>query len=166
MWIKHITWLILWNTLIYNIYIYRCFVQGYNVLKTLKPATGRPCVPAFLVSGTVRAFTCDCLHLRDNESSSSVCLRFREQCLRSMKMPVARVAHVLLLCSVVGYRRSEYTGIQVFRVDRKRSDCSKVPRNPQKSTCVCLHRLIAANYAGTQGRPVAGFTLLVLRHER
>ena len=28
---------------------------------TLKPATGRPCVPAYLVSGAVAAFTCDCL---------------------------------------------------------------------------------------------------------
>ena len=27
----------------------------------LKPTTGRPCVPACLVSGTVPAFTCDCL---------------------------------------------------------------------------------------------------------
>ena len=27
----------------------------------LKPATGRPCIPAFLVSGTVPVFTCVCL---------------------------------------------------------------------------------------------------------
>ena len=31
------------------------------LLRHLKPATGRPYVPAFSFSGTVPAFTCDCL---------------------------------------------------------------------------------------------------------
>ena len=35
--------------------------------------------------------------------STHVCLRFRKQCLRSEKTSVARVAHVLLMCSVTGY---------------------------------------------------------------
>ena len=60
------------------------------------PATGRSCVPAFLVSGTVSAF------LRGDESSTCVRLRLREQCLRSKIKSVARVAHVLLLCFVAG----------------------------------------------------------------
>ena len=48
-----------------------------------------------------------------------------------------RVAHVLLLRSVASYRGSEYACVQALRVDRKRGDCSKAPRNPQKvNLCV------------------------------
>ena len=82
--------------------------------------------------------------LRGDESSTCVCLRLREQCLRSKITSVARVAHVLLLRFVAGNvdvntlasKRSELIG--------KRSDCSKAPRNPQKSTCVCLRISVAA----------------------
>ena len=42
------------------------------------------------------------MHLRDDESSTCVCLRLREQCLRSEITSVARVAHVLLLRLVAG----------------------------------------------------------------
>ena len=41
-------------------------------------------------------------YLRDNESLTCVCLRLREQCLRSEITSVARVAHVLLLRFVAG----------------------------------------------------------------
>ena len=57
---------------------------------TFKVATGRPYVRAFSLSGTVPAFTCDC-------SSTCVCLRLREQCLRSEITSVSRVANVLTL---------------------------------------------------------------------
>ena len=60
------------------------------------PATSRSCVPAFLVSDTVSAF------LRGDESSTCVCLRLREQCLRSKITSVSREAHVLSLCFVAG----------------------------------------------------------------
>ena len=63
------------------------------------------------------------------------------------------------LRSFTGYRGSEYAGIQVCQVDRKRSDCSKAPRNPQKGDlCACVFQLPELlGSAGTQGRPVAGF---------
>ena len=41
-------------------------------------------------------------YLRDDESSTCVCLRLREQCLRSEITSVSRVAHVLLLRLVAG----------------------------------------------------------------
>ena len=34
-------------------------------MRILKPATGRPCVLALVDSGTVPAFTCDCLRVAD-----------------------------------------------------------------------------------------------------
>ena len=48
----------------------------------------------------------------------------------------------------VGLR--EYAGVQPLRVDRKRGDCSKAPRNLQKSTYVCLRLPVAARNAETQ----------------
>ena len=111
----------------------------------LKPATGRPYVRAFSLSGTVPAFTCDCLrfvcvlsaHLRDDESSTCVCLCLREQCLRSEITSVARVANVLLLRFVAGNmdvntpasKRSQLIGNTA--IVRKRCVIHK------KSTCVC-----------------------------
>ncbi len=41
-------------------------------------------------------------HLRGDESSTCVCLRLREQCLRSEIASVSRVDHVLLLRVVAG----------------------------------------------------------------
>ena len=41
-------------------------------------------------------------YLRDDESSTCMCLRLREQCLRSEITSVSRVANVLLLRFVVG----------------------------------------------------------------
>ena len=92
-----------------------------------------------------------------NVKSACVCLRLREQCLRSEIMSVARVAHVLLLRSVTGnmdvntlaFKRSEL--IRNAAIVRKRHVIHK------KSTCVCLRISVAAIYVEMQGRPVAGF---------
>ena len=103
--------------------------------RTRKPATCRSCVPAFSVSGIVPAFTCVLSALlRGDVKLTCVCLRLREQCLRSKITSVARVAHVLLLRSVTG-------NVEVNTLASKR--CWKAPRNPQKSTCVCLHLPVA-----------------------
>ena len=61
---------------------------------TVKPATGRPYIPAFSLSGTVPVFF---LRIYATTKVRPVCLRLREQCLRSEITSVARVAHVLLL---------------------------------------------------------------------
>ena len=127
----------------------------------LKPATGRPCVPALVDSGTVPAFTCDCLRLvcafTRHVISICVCLRLREQCVCSEKKPsVARVAHVLLLRPISGNmdvntlasKRSELIGNAA--IVRKR----RVIHN--KSTCVCLRLPVAAI---TQTRRNASFDL-------
>ena len=101
-----------------------------------------------------------CLHLRDDESSTCVCLRLREQCLRSEITSVSRVANVLLLRFVAGLHGREYAGIQTFPVDRKHGDCSKALRNPQTVDLCVLASFSFRVYAETQGRkvrPVAGF---------
>ena len=109
----------------------------------LKPATGRPYVPAYSLSGIVPAFTCD---LRRILMSTCVCLRLREQCLRTKITPVARVAYVLLLRFVAGNmdvntqasKRSQLIGntaiVRKHRVIHK------------KSTCVCLRLSVAARF--------------------
>ena len=110
---------------------------------TLKPATGRPYVQAFSLSGIVQAVTCDCLRFVC-ESSTCVCLRLREQCLRSEITSVARVAHVLLLRFVAGNvgvntpasKRSQLIGNTA--IVRKRRVIHR------KSTCVCLRLSVAA----------------------
>ena len=83
-------------------------------------------------------------HLRDDESSTCVCLRLREQCLRSEITSVSRVAHVLLLRFVAGNmdvntlasKRSQLIGNTA--IVRKRCAIHK------KSTCVCLRLSVAA----------------------
>ena len=83
-------------------------------------------------------------HLRDDESSTCVCLRLREQCLRSEITSVSRVAHVLLLRFVAGNtdantlasKRSQLIGNTA--IVRKRC----VIHN--KSTCVCLRLSVVA----------------------
>ena len=83
-------------------------------------------------------------HLRDDESSTCVCLRFREQCMRSEITSVARVANVLLLRLVAGNlgvntpasKRSELIGNTA--IVRKRCVIHKKP------TCVYLHFSVAA----------------------
>ena len=82
-------------------------------------------------------------HLRDDESSTCVCLRLREQCLRSEITSVARVANVLLLRLVAGNvdvntlasKRSQLIGNTA--IVRKRCVIHK------KSTCVCLRFSVA-----------------------
>ena len=99
-------------------------------------------------------------HLRVDESSTCVCLRLREQCLRSEITSVARVAHVLLLHFVArnmdvntpASKRSQLIG---------NSDCSKALHNPQKIDLSVLASFSCSVYAETQGRkvrPVAGLT--------
>ena len=83
-------------------------------------------------------------HLREDESSTCVCLRFREQCLRSEITSVSRVAIVLLLRFVAGNmdvntpasKRSQLIGNTA--IVRKRCVIHK------KSTCVCLRLSVAA----------------------
>ena len=87
-----------------------------------------------------------------------MCLRLREQCLRSEITSVSRVALVLFLRFVA----SEYAGVQTFPVDRKHSDCSKALRNPHKFDLCVLASFSCHVYAETQGRklrPVAALTL-------
>ena len=82
--------------------------------------------------------------LRDDESSTCVCLRLREQCLRSEISSVARVAHVLLLRFVAGNvgvntpasKRSQLIGNTA--IVRKRCVIHK------NSTCVCLRHSVTA----------------------
>ena len=45
-------------------------------------------------------------------------------------------------------------GVQARRVDRKRSDCSKAPRYPQKVDLCVLASFSCRVYAETQGRKV------------
>ena len=95
-------------------------------------------------------------HLRDDENSTCVCLRLREQCLRSEITSVARVAHVLLLHFVAGIM-----GVNMLASKRAElnGNAAIVRKRRKKSTCVCL-RLSVAAFAEMQGskvRPVAGF---------
>ena len=83
-------------------------------------------------------------HLRRVLKSTCVCLRLREQCLRSKITSVSRVAHVLLLRFVAGNmdvntpasKRSQLIGNTA--IVRKRC----VIHN--KSTCVCYRLSVAA----------------------
>ena len=123
----------------------------------LKPATGRPCILALVDSGTVPAFTFDCLRVASVfmwRRYFDLCLR--EQCLRSKIMSVARVAHVLLLrpifcimdVNTLASKRSELIGnAEIVRMHR-------VIHN--NSTCVCMRLPVAAI---TQKRKNASFDL-------
>ena len=85
-------------------------------------------------------------HLRHVLRSTCVCLRLREQCLRSEIRSLSRVANVLLLRLVAGNmdvntlasKRSQLIGNTA--IVRKRCVIHK------KSTCVCL-RLSVATFA-------------------
>ena len=84
-------------------------------------------------------------------------------------MPVARVAHVLLLrfvasnmdVNTLASKRSELIGNAA--IVRK---CRVIHK---KSTCVCLWQVVSSSCsdlrgnAGTQGRPVAGFKVTFLQ---
>ena len=89
-----------------------------------------------------------------------MCLRLREQCLRSEITSVARVAHFLLLRFVAGNMDVNTPASKRSDLIRKRSDCSNAPRNPQVDLCV-FASFSCRVYAETQGRdvrPVAGLT--------
>ncbi len=81
-----------------------------SVLSVFKPATGRPFLgPTFerfrFLAPCQRLRVIVCVlsaYLREDESSTCVCLRLREQCLRSEITSVSRVANVLLLRFVAG----------------------------------------------------------------
>ena len=100
-------------------------------------------------------------HLRDDESSTCVCLRLREQCLRSEITSVSRVANVLLLRFVAGNmdvntasKRSQLIGNTA--IVRKRCVIHK-----KVDLCV-LASFSCRVYAETQGRkvrPVAGLSV-------
>ena len=122
----------------------------------VKPATGRPYVPAYSLSGTVPAFTCNCLHFvctftRRWKFDLCVCLRLWEQCLRSKITSVARVAHVLLLRFVAGNMAVNTLASKRSELIRKRSDCLKAARNPQKVDLCVLASISCRVYAETQG---------------
>ena len=108
--------------------------------------------------------------LRGDESSTCVCLRIQEQCMHSKISSVARVTHVLLLRSVVGYRVFNTLASKRSELMRKRSDCSKAPRNPQKVD-LCVLQLASSScrvYMEAQERkfrPVSGLTGYVLIRE-
>ena len=95
-------------------------------------------------------------HLRRVLKSTCVCLRLREQCLRSEITSVSRVANVLLLRLVAGNmdvntlasKRSQLIGTAA--IVRKRGVIHK------KSTCVCWRLSVAAF---TQKRRDASFDL-------
>ena len=114
-------------------------------------ALSRPQVDlASLVDVTVPAFTsCFCLDFFAATTGRPVCAYVSRTML-------ARVAHVLLLHSVVSYRGSEYACIQMLRVDWKRSDCSKAQCNTQQvDLCVLASSSCRElrGSAGMQGRP-------------
>ena len=109
----------------------------------------------FLAPGQrLRAIVCVLsAHLRDDESSTCVCLRLREQCLRSEITSVSRVANVLLLRFVAGNmdvntpasKRSQLIGNTT--IVRKRCAIHK-----SRPVCACVFQLprLRGN-AGTQG---------------
>ena len=92
--------------------------------------------------------------LLGDESSTCVCLRLREQCLRSEITLVARVAHVLVLRFVAGNMDLNTLASKRSELIRKRSVCSKVPRNPQKVDLCVLASFSCRVYAETQGRKI------------
>ena len=136
----------------------------YLQLKAGHRSTLRTCVFAFWhrASVYVRAIVCVLsTHLRGDESSTCVCLRLREQCLRSEITPVARVTHFLLLRFVAGNMDVNTLASKRSELIRKRSDCSNAPRNPQQVDLCVLASFSCRVYVETYGRNVrhvAGLT--------
>ena len=117
------------------------------------------CVLATLVdSGTVPAFTCDCLRVAGVFISTCVRLHLREQCLRSKLTSFARAEHVLRLRPISG-------NMDVNTLASKRSELIRYAEIVRmrcvihnNSTCVCLRLPVAAITQKRKLRPVAGFT--------
>ena len=132
----------------------------------VKPATGRPYVRAFSLSGTVPAFTCDCLRFVcafTPRPKVDLCVSTFS---RTMLAFGNNVSFSSSACSTLASCRRqhgrEYAGVQTFPVDRKHSDCSKALRNPHKFDLCVLASFSCHVYAETQGRklrPVAAFTV-------
>ena len=88
--------------------------------------------------------------LRGEVKPLCVCLRLREQCLRSMKTSVARVAHVLLVRSVVGNMEVNTPASKRSGLIRNAAIVQKHRVIDKKSTCVCLRLPVATIYTETQ----------------
>ena len=116
----------------------------------------------FSLSGTVPAFTCDCLRF--------VCAFTRRRkfdlCVSTSSRTVLAFGNNVSFssseCSTIAFCRRQHgrENVQTVPVDRKHSDCSKAPRNPQKVDLCVLASFSCSVYAETQGRkvrPVADF---------
>ena len=77
-----------------------------SLLLCLKPFTGRPCVPACLVFGTVPTFTCDCLRFVcafTRRRKVDLCVSTSSRIMLAFeKKSIVQVAHVLLLRLIAG----------------------------------------------------------------
>ena len=90
----------------------------------LKPAIGRPCVLALVDSGTVPAFTCDCLRV----AGVFMLQRYFDLCVSASSRTMLgfgnNVSCSSSTCSTLGsnlrLHGREYAGVQVLLVDRKR----------------------------------------------
>ena len=96
------------------------------------------------------------MHLRDDKSSTCVCLRLREQWLRSEITLVARVAHVLLFHFVAGNMDVNTPASKHSQLIGNTAIVRKCGVILKKSTCVCLRLSVAAF---TQKRRDARFDL-------
>ena len=125
----------------------------------LKPATGRHYVRAFSLSGTVPAFTCDCLRF--------VCAFTPRP---KVDMCVSTSSRTMLAFgNNVSFSSSECSTLVAGNMDVKtpaskrsqligNSDCSKAPRNPQKVDLCVLASFSCRVCAETQGRKVRRLT--------
>ena len=143
-----------WPTLIAYFVLSRNGEESFNTflgsnLDHLKPATGRPYVPAFSLSGTVPAFTCDCLRFvcaftQRRKFDGCLSTFLRTMFAFGNNVSCWSSAHVLLLRFVVvnmdvntpASKRSQLIGN--IAIVRKRCVIHK------KSTCVCLRFSVAA----------------------
>ena len=94
-------------------------------LDHLKPATGRPSVPAFPCQ-RLRAFVCVLSELIHGDAKATMCVYDFDNnvCVRKNVSCSSSACSTHILRSVAGYRGSEYACVQALRVDRKGSDCS------------------------------------------
>ncbi len=83
-----------------DIRVHRVWVAAFRTSKAGHRSTLRSSVFAFWHRASV--YVRLSAHLRGDESSTCVCLRLREQCMRSEITSVARVVHVLLVRFVAG----------------------------------------------------------------
>ena len=132
----------------------------------LKPATGRPCIPAFLVAGTVPAF---CLHffcVFTQRRKGDLCVPASlETILAFEKMPLGRSR----ACSTPAFsRRLPWKRIRLRPIALRWLETQRVARKRsviyKKSTCLCLRLPVAVSSSETQecwATSVAGFSYVV-----